>query len=568
MIRMFEQHKIRFQKNLEGYWDFQKVKIKSPVSQYDEKMFVPGCWEHAINMIDYRGYGAYRKIIAIEEPANIRLNFKGVSHTADVYFDEKYIGHHYNAFTEFSIILPNVSAGTHEIVVIADNTFSQDSALHIPNDYYCYGGLIKPVVMELVPNIFIDSIKFVPKLFNGIWSAEIEIGLCNISDKSHYGKCEISLNDEKISLGEVEIEPNSQRKLLLSREFKDVQAWETNAPKLYLLTAVLYNSAGMPVDDLIERVGFRTVTVDGNKILLNGKPIFLKGFNRHEDFAMSGCSIPEQLAAVDIAIMKDMNANTVRTCHYPNDERFLDMCDEQGILVWEENHARGLSLKRMQNPNFERQCEDCIREMINSHYNHPSIIIWGILNECSSDTVEGRRMYERQFAQIKSMDTSRPVTFASCRHFNDICLDLVDIVSVNIYYGWYGDEKSLEEIETSYLKELEWLGRTNGSQKPIIISEFGAGAIYGYRSPIRQKWTEERQTDILNAALEVYLNRPEISGTYIWQFADCRVTEEEWAMNRPRTMNNKGVVDEYRRPKLAYSVVKEKYGNKSPILHK
>jgi beta-glucuronidase len=307
---------------------------------------------------------------------------------------------------------------------------------------------------------------------------------------------------------------------------------------------------------------FRTVSVKNGRILLNNKPIFIKGFNRHEDFAFAGCAIPPQLAAIDIDLMRSMNANAVRTCHYPNDERFLDMCDEQGILVWEENHARGLTIEQMLNPNFEKQCEDCITEMITSHRNHPSIIIWGILNECASDVPEGRRMYEKQFAQIKSMDSSRPVTFAMNKHFRDICLDLVDIVSFNVYFGWYYEHKTQEEMRQAYLKELEWINSTEGKGKPIIISEFGAGAIYGYRNPSRCKWSEERQLDILKNTLSIYLNRPEICGVYIWQFADCRVTDEIWGIKRPRTMNNKGIVDEYRRPKLAYSVVKEYYGNK------
>ncbi len=110
-----------------------------------------------------------------------------------------------------------------------------------------------------------------------------------------------------------------------------------------------------------------------------------------------------------------------------------------------------LSLKDMQNPNFEKQCEDCIREMIENHYNHPSIVIWGILNECASETDEGRRMYKKQYDQIKSLDTSRPTTSATCRHFTDICLDLPDVVSFNMYTKWYKDcpidERNNQEIE-------------------------------------------------------------------------------------------------------------------------
>lgn len=339
--------------------------------------------------------------------------------------------------------------------------------------------------------------------------------------------------------------------------FPSVEEWSTSNPSLYLLHAIL-SIDGEAIDDQIERVGFRTISLEDGSLLLNGKPIFLKGFNRHEDYAALGCSLPLQLMVQDMDLLQDLGANAVRTCHYPNDERFLDLCDERGILVWEENHARGLSLERMQNPNFDKQCEDCIQEMIENHYNHPSILIWGILNECASDTKEGRAKYKRQYEQIKRLDASRPTTSATCRHFTDICLDLPDIVSVNLYPRWY-ENMSVEEC---CRKELEWISSTPGNGKPIIVSEMGAGAVYGYRDRTKAKWSEELQAEIIRECLATYMNQKQITGVFIWQFADCRVTEEEWFQSRPRSHNNKGVVDEYRRPKLSYDVVKEMFTNR------
>ena len=309
-----------------------------------------------------------------------------------------------------------------------------------------------------------------------------------------------------------------------------------------------------PIDDFIDRVGFRTVSISGQKLLVNGKEVKLRGFNRHEDHPAFGAAIPFQQMVNDLELMIDMNSNIVRTCHYPNDERFLDLCDEKGIFVWEENHARGLSFAKMQNPNFVKQCEDCNREMVQYHFNHPSIIIWGILNECCSFTEEGRVYYKEQLEQIRSMDQSRPLTFASCHPFKDMCLDLVDIVSFNIYSGWYNSSDTNEHYENFY----EWAQTAGGANKPYIVSEFGGAAIYGLREPTRVKWTEERQADILEDNLSVYCNRPEVVGAIIWQFCDCRVTEEgEFYKTRPGTRNNKGVVDKYRRPKLSYYTVQK-----------
>ncbi|MBR0366058.1 MAG: beta-glucuronidase, partial [Clostridia bacterium] len=292
----------------------------------------------------------------------------------------------------------------------------------------------------------------------------------------------------------------------------------------------------------------------------NGEPMYMKGFNRHEDYAVDGCAVSLQHMAQDMDLMQDMNANAVRTCHYPNDERFLDLCDERGMLVWEENHARGFVLEQMQNPNFERQCEDCIREMIENHYNHPSIVIWGILNECASETEEGRRMYKKQYEQIRSMDMSRPTTSATCRHLKDICLDLPDVVSFNMYTKWYIDD----DIGAVNDREIDWIYESGGETKPIIVSELGAAALYGYRDRSMCKWSEEYQAALLDESLEVYMTDERISGVFVWQFADCRVTPEDgWFATRARCHNNKGVVDEYRRPKMAYDTVKskfEKYG--------
>jgi beta-glucuronidase len=254
----------------------------------------------------------------------------------------------------------------------------------------------------------------------------------------------------------------------------------------------------------------------------------------------------------DIMLIKDTGANCVRTCHYPNDERFLDLCDENGLFVWEEAHGRGLNEDRMRNPHFLEQSRLSITEMITEHYNHPSIFVWGLLNECASDTAYGRSCYAELIELIRSLDRSKPVTFASCKLLADICLDLVDIVSYNIYPKWYKNIPCDEYLAGC----IEYIRANGGAGKPIIISEIGAGAVYGYRTNIRCKWSEEYQLDALDEQLSTVLNNPECSGVIVWQFADCRI-DEGWFAKRPKSQNNKGVVDMYRREKLSYAKVKE-----------
>lgn len=551
MIRLFERHTVRAVRELDGLWDF--VSEKYPKRHY--RMPVPSCWEMHPDFLRYRGRGVYTTTVTVPHDTHLRLVFKGVSHTADVDFDGERVAHHYNAYTPFEAIVKNAAKGEHTIAVACDNTFSEDSALHIPNDYFTYGGITRPVAIEYLPDVYIENIHFTPIYRDGVWHGHIALRLRNLAGDARCVGVRLTLADAVIELGEVTLGANGSITLSDERSYPGVSPWSPAAPTLYTVTATL-SEGGRITDDLFDRVGFRRVEVRGKDILLNGERFFIKGFNRHEDHATVGCAIPFSLMVKDIELLRDAGANSVRTSHYPNDELFLDLCDEMGLAVWEESHARGLYLPNMQNPSFERQSEDCINEMIEHHYNHPSIIIWGILNECASDTPEGRAMYEKQYARIRALDSSRPLTSASCRYYKDICLDLPDIVSFNIYSGWYDGNS----VSTEFEKQYAWIGTTGGAGKPMIISEFGGAAIYGYRDPSQVRWTEERQADILDESLAYYMNTPDVCGVYIWQFADCRVTDEgNWWFSRARTRNNKGIFDEYRRPKLALDVVKRHF---------
>lgn len=547
MIRLFAQHKLRKETELEGMWKF----VREDGAEYS--LPVPGCIEQHPDMMSYRGTGTYYKEIELSKDSNLRLEFKGVSHTADVYFDGEKIAHHYNAFTPFSAVVKKAKAGSHEIKVEIDNRFTQASALHVPNDYYTYGGITRPAALQELKDVYIENVHFLPEYREGKWYGKITVKAVSLSEEEKKILVQYRLAG-KTGAQEILIQPGKEAEAVFEDSFADVLEWNVGQPNLYFLETVLLEKE-QPMDDFIDRVGFRQVTIEGNRIKINGKSVFLKGFNRHEDYAKIGCAIPVQLMAQDMDIMEELGCNAVRTSHYPNDERFLDLCDERGMLVWEENHARGFNLEKMQNPYFEKQCEDCIREMITCHHNHPSIVIWGILNECASEEPEGRKMYQKQYEQIRSLDASRPTTSATCRHFKDICLDLPDIVSFNMYSGWYQDISVAKRHE----QEMDWIAQTGGAGKPVIVSEFGAGAIYGNRDRTRAKWSEERQADIIRENLEVYRKDDRLTGIFIWQFADVRVTEEEWFARRPRTYNNKGVVDEYRRPKEAFYVVKEMF---------
>lgn len=374
----------------------------------------------------------------------------------------------------------------------------------------------------------------------------------------------LGIAENELDLGHVTVKGGATRTVKGVFKGMKVTSWTPENPQLHQLLAWLLDGEAI-VDDQMDRIGFRQVEVKGKKILLNGKSIRLRGYNRHEDHPQFGCAIPLEAMATDLEILRDLGCNFVRTSHYPNDLRFLDLCDEMGFCVWEESHARSIPLKH---PLFREQIKVNTEEMIDWHYNRPSIVMWGCLNECDSVSPAGAREHKRVIDLIKKLDRSRPVTFASDKADRDLCLGYVDIVSWNRYDAWYrgGPDSVAPELD----KILKWLHSSKskgGKGKPVILSEFGGGAIYGDRQACRAKWSEEYQSDCLDESLRVYLNHPDVAGAAIWQFCDCRVTQDHW-QRRPGTKNNKGTVDGYRRPKLAYGVVKarmnearRKFGN-------
>lgn len=550
MIRMFERHSIRKQRELGGCWKMYRM-LNSGVTSDPVSALVPSCWESMRGFEDFRGRCKYVKKIRTTE-SEIRLNFKGISHTADVFFDGEAVAHHYNAYTEFDTVIENVVEGEHTIEVIADNRFSPDSTLHIPNDYKSYGGITRPVVLEELNGSYIRFLHITPVKSEQDWEAQISVEINNLNLQDDDLTVAVKIEDKVIEFDKNDFVGGIAKGNLC---FDSVKEWSPESPSLYTARAeLLYR--GQVIDDMNERFGFREVKVDGNKILLNGKPLYIKGFNRHEEYATLGCSVPENVMSADLDMMKDMGANLVRTSHYPNDERFLDMCDERGILVWEEAHARQIFADKMSNPNFAKQAVDGIDEMILNHYNHPSIIIWGALNECESYSEIGREAHILHFNRIKELDKSRPTTTAANKYFKDICHDLPDILSFNFYPKWYYDHDPIEFLD-KVKKYAEELGAVN---KPMLISEFGAAAIYGYRSLSEVKWTEDRQAEIIGSLINTFHDIDYLSGMIIWQFCDGRVDSEmKEFTTRPKTQNNKGVVDIYRRPKMSYYTVREHF---------
>ncbi len=550
MRRTFAEHAIRPVMSLDGLWAL----TPHDGSSKTYPAYVPGVWERIPDLADFHGTADYARTVTLPADGHYLLRMGAVSHTGDVYFDGAHVGHHYNAFTGFDILLKDVPAGEHALRVTVDNTFGEHSALHIPNDYYTYGGVTRSVELHRVGKVYAKRLAFhAIKEGNGIYTAHVKVFLHAIENvaATEDARLLLTLADETRILPLGALTEGEDRVMDVSLRVTDVIEWDVLAPRLYSLTAEIA-LGGAVIDDLTDRVGFRTVEICGERILLNRKEVFLKGFNRHEDHGLFGCALPVSAMMDDLARITGMGCNTVRTCHYPNDPKFLDLCDELGLLVWEEHHARAIPIEILRTETYRQQQRACNQEMVSQHGNHPCIYIWGVMNECESETQEGRAIYAEHLAHLRQLDPTRPVSFASCRIFTDISMDLADVCSFNIYPKWYVNE-SVQQYSD---RLLAWMDTAGAAGKPILITEVGAGGIYGYHDPFgKAKWSEERQCEILEEQLTALLVNRRISGVYVWQFADVRVAEEWW-YSRPKTMNNKGVVDQFRQPKMSYATVK------------
>lgn len=553
MLRTFETHKIRKTEELSGkLWDFNTISDEGEGE--NRKVMVPSCLEKYPGLENYRGWCKYQT--TFEGVGNLLVTFKGVSHFAKVLVDGKEVAQHYGSYTPFDALIKKAQGQKHTLEVLVDNDFREEYSLDIPNDYMSYGGISRGVEVAQVPDCYVKNIHVTPlREENGDWIVDAQVYCENVSEEPLSSTLSLVIAGTKTMGVKKTMKRGETIWIFNELRVQQVETWELENPALYPVQAILRQENGEE-DDLIERVGFRTISVKGKQILINGHPIRIKGFCRHEDHPQYGCALPPEAIAYDLGLAIDMGANSIRTSHYPNDEVFLDLCDELGILVWEENHARGLETDQMKNPYFEKQCEQVIREMITAHYNHPSIYIWGILNECGSESEYGRSCYKAQYDLIRELDNSRPCTSASCRFNIDICQDLPDVCSWNMYPYWY-DERSATQMASDVIQWVDTKG--NGAGKPFIISEIGAGAIYGFRDSANDIWSENLQAEIIEKQLSELFALENCEGCYIWQFCDVRVCQKDWALRRPKSRNNKGIVDEYRRPKMAYNVVKSIY---------
>lgn len=563
MIRLFPRHIHRKATVLDGIWKFKldAAQIGCTEEWYKEfpsdavEAVVPSCWNNEFGLYDYEGVAWYATEFSSESEI-IKLAFHAVTGQAEVYVDGIHLGGHYGGFTGFDFTVENLQKGLHSLVVRVDNTHGSNTIPLARVDWFHYGGIYRSVELFELDLAWVNSLRVDYTLDLIEKSAAVTVTSA-ISAQGGY-KEDVTVCaylDNTLIASQTAVFPYGDVTLNCG-SLENLKLWDVNTPELYRVTVKIFKADGSLLDDMSERIGFRSIKAEKSKIYLNGRELYLKGVNRHEDHPDWGFAMPFKLMKKDIDIIKNMGCNTIRCSHYPNSETFLDYCDQCGILIWEEIPMWGFPAEAIKNPEIKSRGLQMHEEMVLRDINHPSIIIWGLHNEIDTRIQEAFTLTQAFAEKIKSLDNTRLLTYATMYPMEDIALSLVDIISVNKYLGWY--EGDLDKWNQFLPEFKDRLAALQLSEKPIILSEFGAGALYGNSTFEAPKWTENYQSHYFEYTLKLFHETEGVVGSYVWQYCDIR-TAKELEMSRPRSFNNKGLVNEYRNPKQAYWKVKEFY---------
>ena len=567
MRRLFNEHKTRKVIELSGAWSFAVDCENNGVENnwYNgipggETVMVPSCWNNELRLLNYEGAVWYQKSFETDGGA-VMLEFESVMSQADVWVDGVKVGDHYGAFTPFQFIIDDLKCGEHLLVVRVDNVLNEKSFPQKRTDWFNYGGIARDAYAHVLKGLSIVNNHIVYTLSKDLKEACVcaDMELYNATGAEITDTVTVTVGDKVIYSGDVTLGAYERKSFKTPEaELCDIELWSCESPKLY--TSV----ASTSTDDLIEKVGFRFVEVKNLDILLNGKKVELLGVNRHDEHPDWGFAFPAKLMKKDLDLVLEMGCNTIRGSHYPNSRIFLDMLDERGILFWSEipMWGVGFSEKTLTDEFLMERGFKMHKEMVKYYYNHPAIVIWGMHNEIPTYSKDSYPVSEKWSKYLRANGGNRLITHASCHPMYDCDMDFDDIISINIYHGWYtyggyngnlGDWNKMIEQFGQRRIEKGW------ENKPVIMSEFGAAALAGYHCHFDTvRWSEEYQRDLIEYCLELFHKTDYMRGTYIWQFCNIR-TSPTMDINRVRYFNNKGLLDEYRNPKAAFFKVKELY---------
>uniref|UniRef100_A0A7N6B3M7 Beta-glucuronidase n=1 Tax=Anabas testudineus TaxID=64144 RepID=A0A7N6B3M7_ANATE len=419
-------------------------------------------------------------------------------------------------------------------------------------DFFNYAGIHRPVLLYTTPKAYVDDISVVTDFLDNTGLVQYDISVKNAATSS----LKVTLMDKDGYSVASSKEPSGLLKVV------DVHLWwpylmDEKPGYLYSLETVVTLPRSGSYDDVYTLpIGIRTVKVTSNKFLINNKPFYFHGVNKHEDSDIRGKGFDWPLIVKDFNLIKWLGANSFRTSHYPYAEEILQMCDRHGIVVIDESPGVGIKdIRSYGNASLAHHL-DVMDELVRRDKNHPSVVMWSVANEPASEMSPAENYFKTVIQHTKALDPTRPVTFVTDSNFErDRGAPFVDVICVNSYFSWYHDPGHLEVIPIQLKTQFEnWYGKY---KKPIIQSEYGADVVPGLHNDPPVMFTEEYQKEVLRNYHRVFDEKRKqyVVGELIWNFADFMTSQGALRV----VGNKKGIFTRQRQPKSAAFVLRDRY---------
>ncbi len=560
----------------EGYYDyrmnptrwgfFQNAKPQRPedLIEYDfdksPTMQIPSDWNTQDEcLFFYEGtvwfYKKFRaESLQNKETERMLLYFGAVNYDAHVYVNGQHVGHHIGGFTPFNYdVTDMLKEGENNVIVKADNKRHAEDVPTQIFDWWNYGGITRDVKLVKVPALYLEDYSL------QLEKAKVVKGEKPIAFSAKLNKKEAG-HKVTVSIPELKLEKtfttDAEGKVQTSTfgiQAKKLQLWSPENPKLYEVRL------SVDASTITDQIGFRTIETKGKQILLNGQPIFLRGISIHNEKPNGGGRANSaEDARTLLSWAQELGCNFVRLAHYPHHEEMVREAEKMGILVWSEIPVYWTIAWK--NPKTFENAKQQLTDMILRDHNRANVIIWSIANETphspERDDFLGRlAQYARSMDSTRLISMAMEVTGASnyVNRLNDNMNKFVDVVSFNQYIGWYRDVNDAPKMKW----EIPY-------DKPVIISEFGGGAKYGYHGEKNQRWTEEFQENLYRENIAMIDKIEGLSGTTPWILKDFR-SPRRVLPGIQDYYNRKGLFSDKGEKKKAFYVLQEWYRQKASL---
>jgi beta-glucuronidase len=532
-----------------GYFKNAKPKTKSDLIEYDfdtsPSLQVPGDWNSQTDQLFfYEGSVWYRKTFDYQRKPNTRVfvYFGAANYFADVFLNGEKLGQHEGGFTPFNFEITNRLRDTGNFLIVkVDNKRHREAVPTLMTDWWNYGGLTRDVKLIEMPNTFIND--YMVQLQKG--SRDRVNGWVKLSGDNVSGqRITIRIPEAGISKSFT-----TDARGFTAIDFNaDLKLWSPEDPKLYDVTIE------SETDRVTDQIGFRSIETRGTEILLNGRPIFLRGVCIHEEAPFrGGRAYSREDARTLLGWAKELGANFVRLAHYPHNEFMIREADRLGILIWSEIPVYWTI--QWENPATLANAKNQLSEMIARDKNSAAVVIWSVANE--TPLSDARLAFLKELvSHARSLDPTRLLSAAMERHYTDTTTQMIDdplgeyldVLGCNEYVGWYDGLPDKAD-------RLEWKSKY---QKPLVMSEFGGDARYGNHGDTLTRWTEEYQENLYQHQIAMLKKIPFLRGATPWILMDFR------SPRRPLPKiqdfwNRKGLISDRGEKKKAFYVMQQFY---------